>query len=61
MAENDTFEGNLSDIAGRLSFNIKREQEQSIHYSVTPCSLGPVYEFVCISFMTDNLNYFRVK
>ena len=21
-----------------------------------PCSLGPVYEFVCISFRTDNLN-----
>ncbi len=24
-------------------------------------SLGPVYEFVCISFRTDNLNCFRVK
>ena len=23
------------------------------------CSLGPVYEFVCISFRTDNLNCFR--
>ena len=28
---------------------------QSIH------SLGPVYEFVCISFRTDNLNCFRVS
>jgi hypothetical protein len=24
-------------------------------------SLGPVYEFVCISFRTDNLNCFRVS
>ena len=24
-------------------------------------SLGPVYEFVCISFTTDNLNCFRVN
>ena len=27
----------------------------------TSVSLGPVYEFVCISFRTDNLNCFRVK
>ena len=33
MAEIDPFEGNLSDIAGRLSFNIKREQEQSTLFS----------------------------
>jgi hypothetical protein len=35
MAENDPFEGNLSDIriAGRLSFNIKKEQEQSTLFS----------------------------
>jgi hypothetical protein len=25
------------------------------------CSLGPVYEFVCISFRTDNLNCFRAS
>ena len=24
-------------------------------------SLGPVYEFVCISFRTDNLNCFRAS
>ena len=24
-------------------------------------SLGPVYEFVCVSFTTGNLNCFRVK
>ena len=24
-------------------------------------SLGPVYEFVCVSFSTGNLNCFRVK
>ena len=27
----------------------------------TSHSLGPVYEFVCISFRTDNLNCFRVS
>ena len=26
-----------------------------------PASLGPAYEFVCVSFRTGNLNYFRVK
>jgi hypothetical protein len=26
-----------------------------------PNSLGPVYEFVCISFRTDNLNCFRAS
>jgi hypothetical protein len=26
-----------------------------------PSSLGPVYEFVCVSFRTGNLNCFRVK
>jgi hypothetical protein len=26
-----------------------------------PISLGPVYEFVCVSFTTGNLNCFRVK
>ena len=27
----------------------------------TQISLGPVYEFVCVSFSTGNLNCFRVK
>ena len=27
----------------------------------TPYSLGPLYEFVCISFRTDNLNCFRAS
>ena len=30
-----------------------------IHDAVN--SLGPVYEFVCVSFSTGNLNCFRVK
>ena len=41
----------------------KYEQEES-HLSVplfSGISLGPVYEFVCISFRTDNLNCFRVS
>jgi hypothetical protein len=28
---------------------------------IWPLSLGPVYEFVCVSFTTGNLNCFRVK
>ena len=29
--------------------------------NTTPYSPGPVYEFVCISFRTDNLNCFRAS
>jgi hypothetical protein len=32
-----------------------------ITYMKFPDSLGPVYEFVCVSFTTGNLNCFRVK
>ena len=32
-----------------------------IYTTSLPISLGPVYEFVCISFKTDNLNCFRVS
>ena len=30
-------------------------------YRRSTISLGPVYEFVCISFRTDNLNCFRAS
>ena len=32
----------------------------SLHTTIV-FSLGPVYEFVCVSFTTGNLNCFRVK
>jgi hypothetical protein len=34
---------------------------RSFIHRITPLSLGPVYEFECISFRTDNLNCFRVS
>ena len=34
---------------------------QKICFENKQYSLGPVYEFVCISFSTGNLNCFRVK
>ena len=34
---------------------------QCVKNTVFESSLGPVYEFVCVSFTTGNLNCFRVK
>ena len=35
--------------------------EKDRHDRYDHISLGPVYEFVCVSFRTGNLNCFRVK
>ena len=44
---------NLEEVLSRLSKHGLRANSSN--------SLGPVYEFVCISFRTDNLNCFRVS
>ncbi len=38
-----------------------RQARQNQGESLDSYSLGPVYEFVCISFRTDNLNCFRAS
>ena len=35
--------------------------EIMIFFGTLGTSLGPVYEFVCISFRTDNLNCYRAS
>ena len=40
------------------STNLLREIN---YFYIIVFSLGPVHEFVCISFRTGNLNFFRVK
>jgi hypothetical protein len=46
---------------GKKKCEQKDTHLQHLVSTIKSCSLGPVYEFVCISFRTDNLNCFRVS
>ena len=45
----------------RFSDVFEQINERIANSGVCHTSLGPVYEFVCISFRTDNLNCFRAS
>ena len=44
-----------------LDLPTSRSRIASREIDLSPFSLGPVYDFVCISFRTDNLNCFRAS
>jgi hypothetical protein len=58
QVDNATFESLWQKISQALvELNIPQNEVDEL--KICPFSRGPVYEFVCISFRTDNLNCFR--
>ena len=47
--------------AGPKSYDMPGKNLVFPKIKIDDISLGPVYEFVCISFRTDNLNCFRAS